>query len=66
LEEWVEDPRTGQQIKKKRPVPEKLSQNDKKILKKVRRRANRWDQGFGCCCFGFRFGWSAIIGLIPV
>ncbi|KAK4242461.1 hypothetical protein C8A03DRAFT_11378 [Achaetomium macrosporum] len=50
----------------KRPIPEGLSRNDAKILKKVRKRAYRWDMGFHCCCFGFRFGWSSIIGLFPV
>ena len=49
-----------------RPMPEKISENDKKILKRVRRKAYNWDQKFRCCCFGMRFGWSAILGLIPL
>ncbi|KAL2155852.1 hypothetical protein VTH82DRAFT_594 [Thermothelomyces myriococcoides] len=35
-------------------------------LEKVCKRAHYLDQRFHCCCFGVRFGWSAIIGLIPV
>ncbi|KAK4193586.1 hypothetical protein QBC35DRAFT_915 [Podospora australis] len=49
-----------------RPIPAGLSQNDAKILRKVRKRAYRWDMGFRCCCLNVRFGWSAIIGLLPV
>ncbi|KAM7197862.1 protein of unknown function (DUF4112) domain containing protein [Rhypophila sp. PSN 637] len=59
----------GEVVKHKdheRSIPVELSQNDQKILKKVRRKAYRWDQGFRICCTRFRFGWSAIIGLIPI
>ncbi|KAK4200550.1 hypothetical protein QBC40DRAFT_279865 [Triangularia verruculosa] len=49
-----------------RPIPQGLSKNDAKILRKVRRRAYRWDMGFSCCCIPIRFGWAAIIGLLPV
>ncbi|KAK4146403.1 uncharacterized protein C8A04DRAFT_9845 [Dichotomopilus funicola] len=52
--------------RRERPIPEGLSKNDAKILRRVRRRAYRWDQQFHCCCFSFRFGWSAILGLIPI
>ena len=24
------------------------------------------DRALTCCCCGFRFGWSAVIGIIPV
>lgn len=61
--------KNGQVVKHKtreRPVPEGLSKNDAKILRKIRRRAYRWDMGFRCCCTSIRFGWSSIIGLIPV
>ncbi|KAK3313795.1 hypothetical protein B0H66DRAFT_567011 [Apodospora peruviana] len=61
--------KNGQIVKYKdreRPVPEELSAHDKKILKKVRKKAYRWDMGFRLCCFNFRFGWSAIIGIIPI
>lgn len=50
---------------KDRPMPDKISENDQKILERVRRKAYNWDQKFRCCCFGMRFGWSAILGLIP-
>ena len=49
----------------KRDAPPGLTPNDEKILMNVRKRAYRWDQQFNCCCLGFRFGWSAILGLIP-
>jgi hypothetical protein len=49
-----------------RPLPDGLSENDKKILKHVRRKAYKWDQQFRCCCFGVRFGWSSVLGLIPL
>ncbi|KAH6627628.1 hypothetical protein F5144DRAFT_279672 [Chaetomium tenue] len=49
-----------------RPIPPGLSDNDAEILKRVRRKAYNWDQKFRCCCFGMRFGWSAILGLIPL
>ncbi|KAK3692460.1 hypothetical protein B0T22DRAFT_14616 [Podospora appendiculata] len=48
-----------------RPIPQELSRNDQKILRSVRKRAYRWDMGFRLCCFNFRFGWSAVIGIIP-
>ncbi|KAK3357206.1 hypothetical protein B0T25DRAFT_150428 [Lasiosphaeria hispida] len=51
---------------RERPIPEELSNNDKAILKKVRRKAYKWDMSFRCCCFQSRFGWSFLIGLIPV
>lgn len=59
----------GEVVKHKeqeRSIPAELSQNDRKILKNVRRKAYRWDQGFRICCTRFRFGWSALIGLIPI
>ncbi|KAK4153679.1 hypothetical protein C8A00DRAFT_33553 [Chaetomidium leptoderma] len=44
-----------------------LSRNDADILRRVCHRAYRWDLGFAIfCCCGPRFGWSAIIGLLPV
>ncbi len=52
--------------KRKRPDPDGLTPKEIEVLRNVRKRAYKWDQGFTCCCFGFRFGWSAIIGLIPV
>ncbi|KAK3944255.1 hypothetical protein QBC46DRAFT_374826 [Diplogelasinospora grovesii] len=51
---------------RERPIPEGLSDNDRKILRHVRKRAYSWDMGFRLCCFRLRIGWSFIIGLIPV
>ena len=51
---------------RERPVPEELSSNDKHILKTVRRKAYKWDMGFRFCCSKARFGWSFLIGLIPL
>ncbi|KAL2018922.1 hypothetical protein VTK56DRAFT_10289 [Thermocarpiscus australiensis] len=61
--------KNGQVVKYKmreRPLPDGLSPNDAKILRRVRKRAYRWDMGFRCCCFPTRVGWSAIFGLLPV
>ncbi len=67
---WVHRPvgKTGKTKleKEERPLPPGLSKNEGEVLMDVRRMAYKWDQSFTCCCFGFRFGWSAIIGLIPV
>lgn len=56
------DPTTGKTRSRKRALPTGLSKKDLKILKSVRRRAHYLDKGFSVC--GFRFGWSAIFGLI--
>ncbi|KAK0646125.1 hypothetical protein B0T16DRAFT_329399 [Cercophora newfieldiana] len=50
---------------RERPIPEGLSANDVAILKKVRRKAYKWDMSFRFCCFRTRFGWSFIVGLLP-
>lgn len=50
-----------------RVIPPELSDNDREILRHFRKRAYQWDMWFDrCCCGGLRFGWSAVIGLIPV
>ncbi|KAJ9152165.1 PH domain containing protein [Coniochaeta hoffmannii] len=56
---------TGKTKTRKRGFPTGLSQNDLKILKKVRKRAYRLDMSLFNCC-GIRFGWSSVIGIIPV
>ncbi|KAH8895090.1 PH domain-containing protein [Thozetella sp. PMI_491] len=56
---------TGKYKKQKRGIPQGLSANDAAILKKVRRRAYRLDMSLFNCC-GIRFGWSSVVGLIPV
>ncbi|KAL7339888.1 hypothetical protein BJY59DRAFT_697224 [Rhodotorula toruloides] len=53
----------GRQKKRKRAIPAGLSKRDERILRSVRRRAHYLDKGFSLC--GFRFGWTAILGLIP-
>lgn len=47
-----------------RAVPPGLSKKEEKILRKVRSRAHHLDKGFSIC--GLRFGWTFIIGLVPV
>ena len=72
LYEWVEvTGRNGKPTVKKRERDwdhERLgiSKNDAEVLRKVRKKAYRYDQGFECCCTKTRYGWSAIVGLIPV
>ena len=41
-----------------------MSKRDEKILRKVKARARRLDRGFSLC--GLRFGWTFLIGFIPV
>ncbi|THH09274.1 hypothetical protein EW145_g2127 [Phellinidium pouzarii] len=55
------DPDTNKRVE--RPLPPGLSEKDKKVLQKVRKRAHRLDYGINCC--GFHFGRSAVIGFIP-
>ncbi|KAG6872668.1 hypothetical protein C0995_007775 [Termitomyces sp. Mi166 len=54
----------GKQQRRKRALPPGLSPRDAKILQSVKRRAHYLDKGFHLC--GFRFGWTFLIGLIPV
>jgi len=54
----------GRERRRKREIPPGLSKRDAKILKSVKRRAHYLDKGFSIC--GFRFGWTFIIGFIPV
>ena len=56
---------TGKTKTRKRGFPTGLSENDSRILKKVRKRAYRLDMSLFNCC-GIRFGWSSVIGIIPV
>ncbi|KAF4609757.1 hypothetical protein D9613_012034 [Agrocybe pediades] len=61
-EEYTTD--NGKTKKRKRALPPGLSKRDAKILRKLMRRAHRLDKGFSI--LGFRFGWTFLIGLIPV
>lgn len=71
LYEWVEEEGMNGKITIEKREREHrhdwlgISKNDAEILRKVRKKAYRYDQSFDCCC-GIKFGWSAIIGLFPV
>jgi len=62
----VEDPRKPGKLKKvKKTIPAYIPEHDAMVLATVRKRAYRLD----CCLFSFlgiRFGWEAVIGLIPL
>ncbi|KAK3708548.1 hypothetical protein LTR37_011443 [Vermiconidia calcicola] len=63
---YIEDPRKPGKMKKvKKTIPAYIPEHDAEILAKVRRRAYRLDM----CLFnllGIRFGWEAVIGIVPV
>lgn len=50
--------------KKKKALPPGLTEEEAKILTKVKRRAYRLDLCLFNCC-GTRFGWGAVVGLVP-
>ncbi|RDB25537.1 hypothetical protein Hypma_006318 [Hypsizygus marmoreus] len=54
----------GKKKRRKRVLPPGLSKRDAKILKSIQRRAHYLDKGFSI--LGFRFGWTFLIGLVPV
>ncbi|EME47377.1 hypothetical protein DOTSEDRAFT_110741, partial [Dothistroma septosporum NZE10] len=61
----VEDPRRPGKLKKvKKQIPAYIPEHDAEILAAVRRRAYRLDCAL-FSLFGIRFGWEAVIGLIP-
>lgn len=51
--------------KRRKAVPPSLSENDAHVLTKVKRRAYRLDYSLFNLC-GIRFGWSSVIGLVPL
>jgi hypothetical protein len=55
---------TGKVKKRKKALPPGISDNDGKVLTKVKRRAYRLDLALFSCC-GIRFGWGSVLGLIP-
>lgn len=62
----VEDPRRPGKLKKvKKQIPEYIPEHDAMILASVRRKAYRLDMCL-FSLFGIRFGWEAVIGIIPV
>ncbi|KAL3472991.1 hypothetical protein BJX99DRAFT_204212 [Aspergillus californicus] len=50
--------------KKRKAIPHGLSENDSKILTRVKRRAYRLDYCLFNFC-GIRFGWGSVIGIVP-
>lgn len=64
LYETSVDSRTGKPKRNQRPLPPGLTKDERKALKNVRCRAHYLDKGFSIC--GFRFGWTFLIGFIPV
>jgi len=61
-EEYVD--KKGRTRRRKRELPPGLSKRDAKILQKIKWRAHYLDKGFRVC--GMRFGWTFVIGLIPI
>jgi hypothetical protein len=55
---------TGKVKKRKKALPPGISDNDAKVLNKVKRRAYRLDLALFSCC-GIRFGWGSVLGFIP-
>lgn len=64
--EMVPNPRKPSKLKKvKKQVPAYIPSHDADILAKARKRAYKLD----FCLFnflGFRFGWSSVVGIVPV
>jgi hypothetical protein len=56
---------SGKMKKRRKALPAGISEYDGKVLTKVKRRAYRLDMSLFNCC-GIRFGWSSLIGIIPV
>ncbi|CEI68751.1 hypothetical protein FVEN_g8006 [Fusarium venenatum] len=54
----------GKVKKRKKALPPGITDNDAKVLTKVKRRAYRLDLCL-FSCFGIRFGWGSVIGLVP-
>ena len=62
----VEDPRKPGKYKKvKKQIPAYIPEHDAMVLAKVRRRAYRLDMSL-FNFLGIRFGWEAVIGIIPM
>ena len=50
--------------KAKKPLPEGLTREEAALLKKVKKRAWSLDMAL-CNVMGTRFGWSALVGIVP-
>ncbi|KAG9095372.1 hypothetical protein FRC06_009858 [Ceratobasidium sp. 370] len=61
-EEYTDE--RGRKMRRKRELPPGLSKRDAAILRKVKSRAHYLDKGFSVC--GMRFGWTFVIGIIPM
>lgn len=57
-------PSTSKTKKRPKALPPGISEHDGRVLTKVKRRAYRLDMSL-FSCFGIRFGWSSVIGIIP-
>ncbi|KUI65271.1 hypothetical protein VM1G_00205 [Cytospora mali] len=63
---YYDDPRSGKKKRKKSKYRAPgVSEHDNKVLASVRKRAWRLDMCLVHCC-GFRFGWAAVLELLPV
>jgi hypothetical protein len=58
-------PDLNDQAKGERRIGIRISKHDKKVLTEVKIRARLLDAGLFSCC-GIEFGWSSVIGFIPV
>lgn len=58
-------PSSNKVKKRKKQNPRGMSDHDVKIFNRAKRRAYRLDECLFTCC-GVRFGWSSVIGFIPV
>ena len=56
---------TGNKKKLRKALPPGLTEPDQAVLVKVKRRAYMLDMSLFSLC-GLRFGWSSVIGLVPV
>ncbi|KAK3063384.1 hypothetical protein LTS18_000782 [Coniosporium uncinatum] len=62
----IPDPRRPGKTKKvKKQIPDYLNDNDAMVLAKARKRAYKWDLSLFNLA-GVRFGWGAVIGIIPL
>lgn len=50
--------------KRRKALPPGISEEDQKILLKVKRRAYRLDMALGTFC-GIKIGWGSVIGIVP-
>lgn len=56
---------TGKKKRVEKEIPDSISKKDAVILQSVRKRAYALDMSLFSLC-GVKFGWSSVIGFIPV